>query len=299
MASQSTPEQVDVEDWFRVQAAMRLSGATAGYQGQLDQSFQDAIAQKYSVSETQECRFDQVIELADVLVGEGLDLRGHEAAWLGGEDLTRKRVLEYAPGAGWISAFIAGHARELITFDHAHGLPVSIAKASSENPVGMQLLADQMVLQTRNGWWYTRGKVGFAAKSVYGDLEEPPFDLGGFDIAFLARVLPTSPNPYRLLAGAARLANTIILTERLASDEPAETDAGRPTIGIFRPIQDVSGFRYWWHLTPSTVSAMLKELGFVEQKMTRHMPERGAREPFYTICARRTPDSAAAAGDAA
>jgi SAM-dependent methyltransferase len=276
----------DVDSWLQLQASPASRLVASGYQGQLDASFQAALERRNAPGEGRDRRLEQVVEFDGEREGEGLDLRGHEAAWLGGEALLGKRVVEYAPGAGLISAYISKVA-ELVAFEIAPGLPVPVAAGAADNPAGLQFLADVMAEQIRNGWWYTRTRLRLNAKVVYGDLEDPPRDLGVFDVAVLAGVLASTPNPYRLLMGAARLANTIIITERLASDDPDETSPERGPVALFRPIADAAGFRHWWHLMPPAVASMLRTLGFAAQAITRHTPPNAPGQSFYTIVARR------------
>lgn len=281
----------NVDGWFALQAHPALHAANVPYRGQLDPAFQEALAARYADIRDEDCHFSQVVEIDGRVAGEGPDVRQHESAWLGGEAaaplITGTRVLEYAPRAGAISDHLSRIARELVVIDEAPARHTPILAAGSENPAGLQLLADGLAARIRNGWWRLRQSRGFAAQVVYGAIEDPPPDLGHFDVAILADVLQHTPSPVRVLAGAAALADALIVTQQIGADDPDEADPSRAGLAIFQPVGPPQGVLVWWHLTPACLARMLQAVGLIAQTITLHTPPNMPGTRFCTIVARR------------
>ena len=93
----------ELEQYFE-----RHARPASRYEGQLEPEFQVELAAHYGWRTEDECTFSHTVQLPDGRVQEGAwDLRGLEDAVLGYCDLAGRRVLEYGPASGWLTAHIA------------------------------------------------------------------------------------------------------------------------------------------------------------------------------------------------
>jgi hypothetical protein len=256
------------------------------YAGQLDAEFQAALARRYASSDPAECLFAQTVELPDgtVLQG-GADFRGSEAALLGGCKVGGKRVLEFAAGSGWLTAYMARQGANVVSLDRPIGAEGIVAPYSSLTPPALQDETRQVAERIRKGWWFVKQRVGFDAKMVYCDQESPPDDLGRFAISILSAALLRLPNPYMALsAAAARTDEAIVVTEPLTPVAQGN-EAGLP-IAAFAPDLGAENSDHWWHHSPTAISRMLLTLGFGQLDINVHAPPH-AGITLFTITGRR------------
>ena len=52
------------------------------------------------------------------------DLRGHEAAYLGGVDVAGKRVLELGPATGYLTFYMERMGAEVVSFEAGFDVPI-------------------------------------------------------------------------------------------------------------------------------------------------------------------------------
>ena len=156
------------------------------YAGQLTPASQEALARAHGGHTETGCHFTHRLQLPDGRVINGvLDLHGTEEAYIGNVPLWGKRVLEYLPGSGGLSAFLATRADELVVLDPAPGR--------------FKGAAEELAARTRHGWWFTNAALGFEAQAVYADLYAPPDDLGRFGVAILAGLFSNTQHPFLAL----------------------------------------------------------------------------------------------------
>ncbi|WP_147306417.1 hypothetical protein [Methylovirgula sp. 4M-Z18] len=276
---------LDLDAWF----ASQQSPATP-FSGQLDPAFQAALAAHFATVTEAQCVFYHTVELPGgrTISGEW-DFREYEDTYLGGFAFTGKRVIEYGPATGWISAHIAARAQMLTVFD----LPIGVGHdpvpdLMSEPPEAFARSAATHTDRQRNSWWLVRNAFGFQANAVYGDIFDPPADLGRYDVAMFGCILLHLMHPYRALQRAAEITDEAIIVADLAlAPRVGEFDANRSSL-LFSPSPPPNGVVHWWYLTPLAVSNMLTSLGFPQITVTTHRPPRMPNAPLlYTVVARR------------
>jgi hypothetical protein len=272
---------INIEAWF---ARQRMSQPP--FSGQLDPGFQAALLTHFNKTTEADSVFYHTVELPDGRVISGdWDLRGHEDTYLGGSPFAGKRVIEYGPATGWISAHIAARARALTVFDLPIGAGPDPIPGLFNVPETFALSAAAHTDGQRNSWWFVRNTLGFQAHAVYADIFDPPGDLGRYDIAVFGCILLHLMHPYRALQGAAAITDeAIIVTDLALSPHGREVD---PEL-LFAPSPPPNGVFHWWYLSSLAVCQMLVALGFPQLAVTTHRPVRMPdAPPLYTVIARR------------
>lgn len=282
MANESIP---DLDAYFAEHARPRPR-----YTGQLEPQFQLALARRYGSLAEGDCEFLQTLQLPDGnIVPGGWDLRGHEDAYLGNFPLWDKRILQYGLAAGWIAAHVAARARDLVVLDLPPGESPPLMPLGGAMPDAARQSIGEAAEHMRGGFWFAKQQLGFDAAVVYADLADPPADIGRFDAVILPFILSQNPNPYRVLQGAAALADeAIVVTEVLSPLDAGNSESDPTAIAVFAPSPPPDGFNRWWQLTPSAICRMALTLGFTEPAVTVHSPPRMQPAPqLFTVVARR------------
>ena len=258
------------------------------YNGQMVPAFQAALADAYAAAEAPDCVFTHAVSLPGGGVQPGvLDLRGSENAMLGGVPLAGKRVLEYGPSSGWLTAHLASVAREVVAIEWPRGAEAAMVPTYAPLPASARADVHALMERMRASWWVTRRAVGFDATIVYADLQAPPSDIGRFDVSVLASVLLRLPNPYLALQGAAEITNETIIVTEPVTDAIRPDEAERP-VALFAPTDPSSDTNHWWHHSPAAVCRMLTTLGFARIDVSIHsVPGALLPLPFFTVVARR------------
>ena len=264
------------------------------YAGQAAAAFQQALADRHDGVSPGDCDFYHTIELPDgsVLPGDW-DLRGHEAAYLGGIDVAGKRVIEFGPASGWMSAYIARQAR-LTIVDLPFGQAPDFVPHPEVDLPTMTANAASSAGRLRNSWWYTKRALNFSARAFYADIYQLPPDIGRHDIAFFGSILLHLSSPFRAIQQAALCTTkTIIVTDVDSSPKLPGYDTlamSSPSLTVFNPTEPPIGITHWWAVSPGMVSHMLRRLGFTEITITRHTPVRmDSKPPMFTVVGRRPP----------
>lgn len=245
------------------------------YRGQLTAEFQAALQARFSGVGAEDCAFYHTTELPDGRVFEAeWDLRGQEALFLGRQDLAGKRVIEYGPASGALSAYMAKHGAELTVFDLPFGRSPDIMPFPDLDGEASRRSGAEAMGRLRNSWWFARRELGFDARAVYADIYDQPDDLGEYDVAVFSMILLHLSNPFRALQmAAARTRGTMVLTE-LMDAPPGVRDlwmelAAYP-VAVFGPSSPPVGVVHWWTLTPAVLRHMLWRLGFTDISTVPH-----------------------------
>jgi len=278
---------LDLVNYFREQAVKPIS-----YGGQRKAAFQQALQAYHSKVTLEDCDFYHTIETKDGIFEGAWDLRGHENAYLGHHDFSARKVIEFGPASGWLSAHIAKQAGELLVFDLPLGSGPEIVpypNADLERVGGVRSMT-----RLRNSWWFARRALGFNASAVYADIYNPPPDLGRFDVAVFGAILLHLSNPFRALQCASLMTDEAIIVTDVFS---APTVEWAPTVVAFNPTPPPIGHIHWWSLSPTAVKHMLAILGFTDAVVSIHSPTQMASQPpMFTVVARRPADGRGAAG---
>ncbi len=286
-------DAVDLPAYFR-----KAATPVSGYLGQLDPSFQGALSRHHADLGDGECDFYHTVDLPDGRVIEGeWDLRRSEATYLGGCDLAGQRVIEYGPASGGLSSYIARRAGELVVFDLPFGGAPELVPFPGIDMDAQRANGARSAARLRNSWWYTKHRLGYAAKAVYGDIYDPPADLGRFEIAVFGCILLHLSHPFRALQKAAAMTTqAIVVTDVHSAPQAAgsEGQAARSML-VFNPSAAPVGMIHWWALSPETVAHMLRQLGFDSIEVTLHSPtEMASRPRLFTVVGRRSAATPAA-----
>jgi O-methyltransferase len=268
------------------------------YEGQLTATFQRELALHHRHLTPAECDFYHVIDLPDGRNFAGdWDLRGHEPIYLGGNvadiaHLQGKRVAEFGPATGALSAYMSGIAAELVVFDLPFGAGPELIPYPQIDMVEAARSGAASMTRLRNSWWYVKNALGYQAKAVYADIYNLPGDLGRFDVAVFGALLLHLSNPFRALQQAAAMVDdTIIITE--IDNAPVmpgivRDSAEHPAIAVFNDGPLPSGIVHWWSFGPRAIAKMVERLGFENVAIDTHIPPgMQGRTSMFTVVGRR------------
>ena len=196
--------------------------------------------------------------------------------------------------------FVRGGAHTTV-FDLPFGAGWEVVPFAAMDTDAHSRQAAESCRRLRNSWWFTRRHLGFEAAAVYGDIYDPPRDLGPFDVAFFGAILLHLSNPFRALASATAMTEeTIVVTDLMTAPARLTDQPEAPPVVLFGPSPPPAGLVHWWTLTPNAVRRMLEVLGFGDAAVTLHQSAAMVPPPpMFTVVARRTVARRSAVGAAA
>jgi hypothetical protein len=266
-----------------------LNGAAQqkGWTGQLDPNFQKSLGMYFNRFTAADCDFYHTIRTRDGTVYPGAwDLSGHEKEYLGGIDLAGKRVLEFGPASGLLTAYMSQNGASVVAFDLPPGRGPEIIPFPSIDPEAANRSGIASMARLRNSWWFARKALGFSANVVYGDIYNLPNDIGRFDVAVFGAILLHLSNPFQALRGAAATTDAIVVTDLLNAPRSPGGDA----LMLFNPTLPPRDVVTWWGLSPEVIQRMLLLLGFTEFTVTTHEQSmNNVSANMFTVAARRPP----------
>ncbi|MCC3244757.1 hypothetical protein LG047_05385 [Methylocystis sp. WRRC1] len=284
----SVESKLDLDAYFQEQMTRPKR-----YGGQLSPPFQKALEDYHAGITEEDCDFYHTIDLGDGRLRTGAwDLRGHEEVYLGCCDVTGKRVIEAGPASGFLSAYMASKGADLVVFDLPFGGGPELVPFAEANMGELAASGRQSMKRLRNSWWYTKRKLGFQACAIYGDIYDPPKDIGRFDISVFGAILLHLSNPFRALQALSAMTNDTLIVTDVWNAFSTETGAGANSLRkahmIFAPSALPSGIVHWWGLSPEAICHMLERLGFPNTTVTKHVPKNMPSAPsMFTVVARR------------
>lgn len=255
-------------------------------------------AEPREVTELADCDFYHTMELPKYGLAQGeWDLRGKEAEYLGGFDVSGKRVLDVGAASGHVSFFMERAGADVVSFDlssehHFDAVPY----ARADLPALRRKLTAH-IGRLNNGYWLAHRALGSQARMAYGSAYDPPAGLGTFEAATLGCVLLHLRDPFLALQRILALTReTVIVAEPGVSPWQARglRLGGRLGRGVFfRPeARAAEPPVTWWRLTPSVVRQMIAVLGFEESEITFHQQLfNGAPRWLFTVVGQRTVDA--------
>jgi len=281
-------QKIDLDAFYREHAS-----PCSRFTGQLAPGFQEALATRFQSVSREDCEFYHTMTLrgGQVVAGEW-DLRGHESAQTGDYSFDGKRVIEFGPASGYLTAYLYGRGAEVTAFDLPFGAAPELVPLDGIDLLEHQRSGIRSIDRLRNSWWYAKRAIGFGANAVYGDIYNLPGDLGQFDVALFGLILLRLSNPFLALRRAASItAEAIIVTDVLSAGRhlpmPEDAQLTAPLM-LFNPVPPPVGAIHWWSLSPGAIRHMLSVFGFMDIKVTIHAPLAG-RPAFrlFTVVARR------------
>ncbi|RUL89106.1 class I SAM-dependent methyltransferase [Tautonia sociabilis] len=255
------------------------------------------------VEEVADCHFYHVMDLPGIgTVGGEWDLRGRESAYLGGEPLAGRRVLELGTASGALCRYMDGQGAEVVGFDLGPEQRWDIVPFARFDLEAMAEGSREHIRRLNNAWWLVHRRCGLRAKLVLGSVHRIPDAIGPVDVSTACAILLHLRDPFGALANAARLTReTMIVTEvhpeqpegsGLGTTVPASARSPHPGAIYLMPnpaCDDTAGAFAWWSLPPEAIGQFLGVLGFEDQTLTDHLQLfQGKPTRLYTIVARRT-----------
>ena len=266
-----------------------------GYLGQLDPGFQARLAERRAGAKLDDLVWYHTFELPDGRVVPGAwDLRGSEKEYLGGVDLSGKRVLELGPATGYLTFFMESLGADVVAFEAGFYVGIDVLPFRGvEDPEQRAVVMCTTVDRNHDAWWYMHRTFGSSAKFVQGNIYAMPADLGTFDVTVVGAILLHLREPWGALREAARrTTDCMVVTEPLQDEElPPETNLMR-----FSPSAE-HHLTNWWSIYPGAVVSMLERLGFGDTVTTFHTQRHhlahdtaaeATGQKMYTVVGRRT-----------
>ena len=234
------------------------------------------------------CEFYHSMEIPGLGEVQGQwDLRGHVQEYLGGFDLSGRRVLDVGTASGFLCFEMERMGADVVAFDLSpeHDWDV-VPFGGSPDPETRQAMKEHIGRLNR-GWHLACERLGSSSRLVHGSVYDMPADqIGLVDIAVYGDILLHLRDPFRALEEGARLAaQGIIVTDTLppfrrGSGGLLPRFLGRlyhhrasrnlPTMTFIPDPPDSSNRLTWWYLTPSAVAAFLRVLGFKKTAVSYH-----------------------------
>jgi SAM-dependent methyltransferase len=231
--------------------------------------------------------FYHVMELPNGVTTPGAwDLRAGVDDYLGRVDFRGKRVLEIGPASGFLTVEMERRGADVTVLDIPDDGNWDFVPFPDNLMDGVREHRASDIKFIKNTFWYTHTAFDLKAKVVYADAGALPDELGDFDIVLLGAVLLHVSDPHRILAGCAKRARTLIITEVMYPDIEAQ---GAPLLRL-HPTPENKDWGTWWHFTSTFFTQYLGVLGFEKQAVTFHK-QRAVQQnldvDFFTVVASR------------
>jgi SAM-dependent methyltransferase len=220
------------------------------------------------------------------------DLRGREAAYMGGVDLRGRKVLEIGTASGHLGFWMESQGAQVTAFDIDENQDWDIVPFFGFNQQAIIESRRAVMRRINNSWWFARNRLGSEVQVVYGSV----YELDGlermFDVVTVNSVLLHLRDPFLALSkAAARSRDTIIVTDvgeeyYLGVNAPF---ADRNCMHFVPTAANLGPLDTWWFLPEGLMREFLRILGFSKIEITRHkqrfMPDQ--EWPCYTAVGTR------------
>jgi hypothetical protein len=258
-----------------------------------------------------DCDFYHTVDVPGHGVAEGQwDLRGQEAAYLGGIALQDRSVLEIGPASGHLGFWMERQGAGLTVLDLGPDNAWDFVPFKQLDLTAAHAERLQHLRGLQNAWWLLHERLGSKAKALRGTVYDLDPEVGRFDVVTLNAVLLHLRDPMGALIKAASVCGqTLVVTEihesHLAPSggTPIEARLGakiRKLLGLplpaegpalaapFIPRADApEGIDAWFYLPSALTAEMLRILGF-QVTVTEHVQQyRGQPYRMYTAVGER------------
>lgn len=193
------------------------------------------------------------------------DLRGNEEAYLGNVDISGKRVLELGPASGYMSFYMESRGAEVVSVELSPEMEWDVVPDAQLDVENFVSARRQIMEKLRNSYWFAHERVGSKARVHYGSGYAIPKELGHFDVATLCAVLLHVRDPLRVLANCADLADTLIVSDLVHPDVPANL----PVMSWYST-PEAPSLDCWWKFSPQLFVRFGEVLGFSSNVVTYH-----------------------------
>lgn len=268
-------------------------GPPPGYLGQLDQTFQSQLAERWSRVQLEECYFYHYVRLPDGnYIAGPWDLIDNESEYLGGIHLDGRTVIEFGPATGWLTFWMTQHGADVVALDLGWDLAPDLLPLNGVDFLTMRTQQKEFAARVINSWWYLRRQWGHSARAVYAPIYDLPADIGQYHTSVFGSILMHLRDPFRALEqGASVTTDTMVVVERL-NVPPADVDK---SLMLWNPTRGTNP-NGWWFMTPTVVADMLAVVGFPKTTISYNRqiylpPEAPDSEPIeavnFTVVGRR------------
>lgn len=239
------------------------------------------------------------------------DLRNTLSTYLGGVDLSGKRVLELGTADGYITFEIERQGAEVVSYDLSPDyrwdvVPYARSALSSARTAdpGHWLTTEERfkegIGRLNNAYWLGHRAYGSKARVVYGEVYSIPEEVGEVDVALFGAILLHTRDPFAALQSPLRLTReTVVVTEmrdrlslppavsRLKNVLPRRVrQPAMRFLPDWRTGRDPDG---WWRLSPELIVDFVGVLGFEETTVSYHTQlYKGRPRKMFTVVGRRT-----------
>lgn len=248
-------------------------------------------AEPWKVESLEACDFYHTMELPGIGLVDGTwDLRDVIADYLGGIDVSGKRVLDVGAASGYLSFELERRGAEVVSFDMAEALEYDFVPYADPayDLAAVRTAAKRRMRRIRSSYWFAHRALGSSARACYGDVYDLPASLADVDVVLFGMILGHLRDPFRALHAGAQLApETIVIT-----NQTAEHDTGSGPYAHFMPSPENREPNAWWGLSIGCLTQMLDVLAYdvVDVRSlwpTCRLAGRAGREHCSSLVARR------------
>lgn len=218
------------------------------------------------------------------------DLRPNLDAYLGGYDLSGKRMLDVGAANGIMTFHAERKGADVVSFDLSDDYSWDIVPYRDSNRDQIDQERRGHMRRINNGYWYCHRLMNSKAKAVYSNVYNIPVEIGPVDVAFYGSILLHLRDPFLAMQNGARLATSALIV----SDLPPYGELG-PKISRFlkHPVFIPDPVRKepwdaWWNLPPRLIEKYMAILGFPNTTVTWHKQlYQGKPRTLYTVVGTR------------
>jgi hypothetical protein len=258
-----------------------------------------------------DCDFYHTADVPGHGVAEGhWDLRGQEAAYLGGIALDGRSALEIGPASGHLTFWMERQGARLTVLDLGPDNAWDFVPFKALDLDAAHAERREHLRRLQNAWWLQHQRLGSKALALRGTVYDLGPEVGSFDVVTLNAVLLHLRDPMGALIRVASVCGqTLVVTEihesHLAPSGGTAIEArlgarvrkllglplpaDRPALAApFIPRSDAPGGIDAWFYLPSALTAeMMRILGF-QVTVTEHVQQyRGQPYRMYTAVGER------------
>jgi len=264
------------------------------YLGQLDPEFQKEMGEKRAWAGVDDCNWYHTFNLpSGERIDGAWDLRGREDAYLGGIEVSGRRIIEPGPASGYLTFHMEKNGAEVVAFETGFDVSIDLLPDHGRDTAENRTELMRGTLEgVHNSWWYMHRTYQSSACLVHGDLYNLPGDLGTFDVAVFGAILLHLREPWGAISEVAKRTKEKIVVTDLIQDRDAPLESN---IMRFSPLENHE-ISNWWSIYPGAVVSMLERVGFGKTTISEHtqlhhlghrMDESSVEMPMFTVVGER------------
>jgi hypothetical protein len=253
-------------------------------------------AQPRDVASVDECYFYHTMDIPGHGTVRGdWDLRGRQAAYLGGVDFRGKRVLEIGTASGFLCFSMEAMGAAMFSYDLSDEHDWDVVPYAGVNLEDQIAASRRLIRKLNNGYWLAHKAFRSNAKVMYGPVYDVPGDIGRFDIATFGSVLLHLRDPFLALQRVtAHIDDTVIVTDLFPRFKG-------PLLSLVERFSASRLSRFlpnasrgepsdtWWILSPALITEYLRVLGFESTRVSYHQQLfRGKKVKLFTVVGQRS-----------